>query len=230
MFAQPAYAATEHASNIVKDFGNVYITSEMLTMWIVTALIVIVSFLGTRNMQMLPKGLQNILETLVELVMDQIAGIMGKTRAKKYTPFLMTFFLLILVSNYTGLFPFAGMVTGFKPPTSNLNVTVGLALVVVAGFIFYGIRDGGKKFAKFFFGPMLPLNLLDIVTRPLSLSVRLYGNIFGEEMVIAFLFSLLPFFLPLPMYFMAVLFGAIQAYVFTLLASVYIEEATGGGH
>lgn len=232
MFAKPAYAAMDHASNIVA--GNpgdgFYISSEMLTMWVVSLLIVVVAFIGTRNMKRIPSGLQNVLETVLELLEDQIAGIMGKTRARKYGPFLMTFFIFIFVSNYSGLLPFAGMVTGFKPPTSNLSVTAGLAIIVIVSYFVIGLKDNTKNFLKFFFSPMLPINLLEAITRPLSLAVRLYGNIYGEEMVIAFLFSLLPFFLPLPMYALGLLFGAIQAYVFTLLASVYIEEATGGGH
>lgn len=232
VFAKPAYAATEHVSNIVYAGQNGFVvTSEMLTMLIVSILIVVVCYIGTRNMQRVPKGLQNVIETVIELLLDQIAGIMGsEAKARKYGPFLMTFFILILISNYVGLLPLAGMVPGFKPPTSNLSVTAGLAIIVVLSFFFYGIRDGGKSFAKFFFGPMLPLNLLDVFTRPLSLAVRLYGNIYGEEIVIAFLFALLPFFLPLPMYILSVLFCTIQAYVFMLLASVYIEEATSGGH
>lgn len=232
MFAKPAYAAAEHASNIVAGTpgDGFYITSEMLTMWVLSILIVVVAIIGTRNMKRVPTGLQNVLETFLELLEDQIAGIMGKTRARKYGPFLMTFFIFIFVSNYSGLLPLSGMVTGFKAPTSNLSTTAGLAIIVIVSYFVIGLRDNTRNFLKFFFSPMLPINLLEAVTRPLSLAVRLYGNIFGEEMVIFFFFSLLPFFLPLPMYILGLLFGLIQAYVFTLLASVYIDEATREGH
>ena len=226
--------AVEEVSNIVYQNGSLTIfgkpftiTSEIMTMWVIIAVMVIVCYLGTRNMQNVPHGLQNILETIVDLLMGQIELVLGKERAKKYGAFLMTLFLLIICSNYTGLLPLSGHITGYKAPTSNLSVTAGLALIVIVTYFVTGIKTNPKKFGKFFIlSPMLPMNLLDAVTRPLSLAVRLYGNIFGEEMVIGFLFGMCPFFLRLPMDCLSVLFGAIQAYVFMLLAAIYIEEGT----
>lgn len=226
--------AVEEVSNIVYQNGSLTIfgkpftiTSEIMTMWVIMAVMVIVCYLGTRNMQKVPHGLQNILETIVDLLMGQIELVLGKERAKKYGAFLMTLFLLIICSNYTGLLPLSGHITGYKAPTSNLSVTAGLALIVIVTYFVTGIKTNPKKFGKFFIlSPMLPMNLLDAVTRPLSLAVRLYGNIFGEEMVIGFLFGMCPFFLRLPMDCLSVLFGAIQAYVFMLLAAIYIEEGT----
>lgn len=231
MFVQPAYAEEMGLPQVVVSAGKAYISSDMITMWVIIALFGVVSFIGTRNMQRRPKGLQNVLETMVELIYGIVVDVMGEKRAKRYGPFLMTLFIMILCSNYVGLLPFSGMhIPGYQAPTVNLSVTAGLALIVIVSYFVIGIRDGGKKFLKFYFGPMLPMNLLETITRPLSLAIRLYGNIFGEEMVIAVLFSLVPLFLPLPMYLLSVLFGAIQAYVFTLLACIYLEEASGGGH
>ena len=143
---------------------------------------------------------------------------------------LFYFFILILFSNYVGLLPLAGHLPGYKPPTSNLSVTAALALIVLISYFVLGIRYGGKKFLKFYFGPMILVNLLETITRPLSLALRLYGNIFGEEMIILILFSMVPLFLPLPMYLLSIMFGGIQAFVFTLLTAVYLEEALSGGH
>lgn len=229
-----AMLATEEVSNIVFQsdsislFGKpLTLTSEILTMWVIIALIVIVSYLGTRNMQKVPHGLQNVLETIIDLLMGQLDQVLGRERARQYGPFLMTLFLLIICSNYTGLLPMSGHITGYKAPTSNLSVTAGLAIVVIVTYFITGFKTNPKKFTKFFLlSPMLPINLLDAVTRPLSLAVRLYGNIFGEEMIISFLFGMMPFSLRLPMDALSVLFGAIQAYVFMLLASIYIEEGT----
>ncbi|MEE0435758.1 MAG: F0F1 ATP synthase subunit A [Peptococcaceae bacterium] len=230
MFAQ-AMLASEEVSNIIFQKGNFVLTNEITTMWGVMIVLVLLSYFATRKMEMKPKtwSLQNIFGVIIDFLMDTIEGIMGKENGRKYAPFLLTIFFLIICSNYVGLLPLAGHVEyGYKPPTSNLSVTAALAIITILAFFYYGIKSSPKKFAKFFFSPMLPLNLLDMVTRPLSLAVRLYGNIYGEEMVISFLFGMLPLFLPLPMYALSILFGAIQAYVFMMLATVYIEEGVSG--
>lgn len=230
MFAQ-AMLASEEVSNIIFQKGNFVLTNEITTMWGVMIMLVLLSYFATRKMEMKPKtwSLQNIFGVIIDFLMDTIEGIMGKENGRKYAPFLLTIFFLIICSNYVGLLPLAGHVEyGYKPPTSNLSVTAALAIITILAFFYYGIKSSPKKFAKFFFSPMLPLNLLDMVTRPLSLAVRLYGNIYGEEMVISFLFGMLPLFLPLPMYALSILFGAIQAYVFMMLATVYIEEGVSG--
>lgn len=230
MVEQALLLANTEVSNIVFQKGNFIINSEIVTMWVVMAVLILVCYFGTRNMQKVPRGLQNVLETIVDLLMGNLEEVLGKKRARQYGPFLMTLFLLILCSNYVGLLPLAGHITGYKPPTSSLSVTAGLAIIVIVAFFVTGIMNDKKKFMHFFFSPMLPINLLDAITRPLSLAVRLYGNIFGEEMIIGFLFGMVPLFLPLPMYALSVLFGAIQAYVFMLLAAIYIEEGTTAEH
>lgn len=230
MFAQ-AMLASEEVSNIIFQKGDFVLTNEITTMWGVMIVLILLSYFATRKMEMKPKtwSLQNIFGVIIDFLMDTIEGIMGKENGRKYAPFLLTIFFLIICSNYVGLLPLAGHVEyGYKPPTSNLSVTAALAIITILAFFYYGIKSSPKKFAKFFFSPMLPLNLLDMVTRPLSLAVRLYGNIYGEEMVISFLFGMLPLFLPLPMYALSILFGAIQAYVFMMLATVYIEEGVSG--
>lgn len=229
-FAQPVFATTEEVSNVVYQNGNFVLTSEITTMWVVMIVIAALAIIGTRNMKMVPSGLQNILEYAVEGFLNFFETLMGRERARTYCPFLMSLFLLILFSNYVGLLPLAGHITGYKAPTSDLSVTAALALIVIVTYFYLGITRGGKKFLKFYFSPLFLVNVLETITRPLSLALRLYGNIYGEEMVIAILFSMIPLFLPLPMYLLSILFGAIQAFVFTLLAAVYIEEATSGGH
>lgn len=230
MFPQ-ALLASEEVSNIVYQNGNLILTNEITTMWGVMIVLIILSYLTTKDMQMKPKtwSLQNIFGYIIDFLMDTIEGIMGKENGRKYAPFLLTIFFLIICSNYVGLLPLAGHVEyGYKAPTSSLSVTAALALITIVAFFVFGIKNSPKKFFKFFFSPMLPLNLLDMITRPLSLAVRLYGNIYGEEMVIGFLFGMIPLFLPLPMYALSILFGAIQAYVFMMLATIYIEEGVSG--
>ena len=207
--------------------------SELITMWIWMAVLVILSIVGTRNMQRIPKGLQNILEYGVSALENFFADLMGVKRARKYLPFLMTFFLFILISNYSGLLPMAGHLPGLKPPTSNVNVTGTLAVIVALSLFYFGIKEKGMGYFKHFVSPvpvLLPINILETFTRPLSLALRLFGNIYGEEMVVAVLLGLMPILLPLPIQVLGVLFGAVQAFVFTLLAAIYIEEATAHEH
>lgn len=207
--------------------------SELITMWILMAVLVILSIVGTKNMQRIPKGLQNLLEYGVSALENFFADLMGVKRARKYLPFLMTFFLFILISNYSGLLPMAGHLPGLKPPTSNVNVTGTLAVIVALSLFYFGIKEKGMGYFKHFVSPvpvLLPINILETFTRPLSLALRLFGNIYGEEMVVAVLLGLMPILLPLPIQVLGVLFGAVQAFVFTLLAAIYIEEATAHEH
>ena len=119
------------------------------------------------------------------------------------------------------------------PPTSNVNVTGTLAVIVALSLFYFGIKEKGMGYFKHFVSPvvvLLPINILETFTRPLSLALRLFGNIYGEEMVVAVLLGLMPILLPLPIQVLGVLFGAVQAFVFTLLAAIYIEEATAHEH
>ena len=234
-YASEANNALVTFNSIDFGLGPFVISTELVTMWAIMLIITVVCYLGTRNMQREPKGLQNALEMGTEMLLGFLSGLMGKKRARMYLPFLMTFFILILVSNYSGLLPMAGHAwvedgTAFyKPPTSNVNVTGALAFVVFLAVIYYGVKAKGASYFKHFLEPMfflLPINILEQFTRPLSLALRLYGNIYGEEMVVAALAALMPFLLPLPIQVLGVLFGAVQAFVFTLLAAMYLEEAT----
>lgn len=126
--------------------------SELITMWILMAVLVILSIVGTRNMQRIPKGLQNILEYGVSALENFFADLMGVKRARKYLPFLMTFFLFILISNYSGLLPMAGHLPGLKPPTSNVTFTryIGRYRCTVS-FLFWYQGKGHGVFQTFYF-------------------------------------------------------------------------------
>lgn len=213
--------------------GPLEVTSEITTMWGIMLLLAIVCFLGTRNMKRVPSGIQNVLEYGIEMYQNFFKDVLGEKRTRQFMPILASFFILILCSNYSGLLPMAGNLPGLKPPTSSVSVTAGLAICVFFLVIFYGIKTNGLGYFKHFVQPvpiLLPINILEQFTRPLSLALRLYGAIYGEEMVVASLAALIPLFLPLSMQFLGILFGAIQAFVFTLLASIYLEEATAKHH
>ena len=193
-------------------------------------------------------GSRNIAELLVQLVVSQSDAIIGK-RGRKYVPFFGTFFFFILVSNLMGLLP------GFAPPTGNLNTTLGLALVSFIGYNVIGVREQGMSYLKHFFGPMtslpaksvlgklalVPVLLISAVFffileafshgfRPVSLSLRLFGNMMGDHQVIEAFINLTKLVVPVAFYAMGTLVSVIQAFVFTLLSMIYVALAISHGH
>lgn len=209
------------------------VTGHVTTMWAIMLFLFLVFVLATRKLEKIPGRFQCLVEYTFEALLNFFSGILGRERARRYFPILATLFLFILISNWSGLLPMAGHVEGFKPPTSTLSVTAGLAIVAFIVTQIAGFREKGIGYLKHFVQPfpfMLPLNLIEELVRPLSLSLRLYGNIFGEEMVVAVLLSLAPYFAPIPMQLLGLLFGFIQAIVFTTLTAIYISQATADAH
>ena len=196
-------------TNVLFSIGPLEVTGAVVTMWVIVAVLALVSWLATRKLRDVPGPLQNAAEMAVEKLQGFYGGIMGPANARRYFPMMATFFIFIVVSNYIGLLPGAGQV--FTVPTATLSVTAGLA-----GYL--------KSFIKPFL-LMLPLNLIEQIVRPFSLALRLYGNLYGEEMVTHELGNLFPLVLPLLMQVLSLLFCLIQAIVFTMLLSIYIEEA-----
>lgn len=232
MFFGIANAAEAGDAPLATLFG-IEISSYVTSMWLAMAMLILVSFFATRNMKWIPSGLQNAMELVVEKLLDFLADVMGEEKAKKYFPYLATVFIFILSMNYFSLLPLSGTLPGLTTPTSTLSVTVGLALCTFGVTHFFGIKEQGLGYFKHFIKPyafLLPLNIIEELVKPLSLSLRLFGNVFGEKMIGMILFSMIPLIVPLPAYFLGLLFGAIQAYVFTLLSAIYIHTATGDGH
>jgi len=223
----------EETSKVLFSIFGWEVSSYTTTMWGIMAVILLISYFATRNLKKVPTGAQNFMEAIMEVLIGFFAGIMGEKKARQYLPLLCTFFLLILFSNYSGLIPMAGHLPGIAAPTSTLSVTAGFAIVVFLCTHFFGIREKGLAYFKHFVQPvafLLPLMIIEEFVRPLSLSLRLYGNIFGEEMVSATLFGMAPFLGPLPMQLLGLLMGLVQAFVFTLLAAVYWGGATADHH
>lgn len=214
--------------------GPIPVDHLIVTQWAIIAVIGLAAFFSTRNMQVIPKGLQNLVEMIVTFTYDFFTQVMEEEHtAKKYAPLLSTFFLFIILSNYSGLIPGAAHIQGFQPPTSNWNVTVALALITAFTVHIAGFSEHGAHYLGHFVSPnpaFLPLNLLEEIAHPLSLTVRLFGNIFGEEMIIAYLLFLAPFLIPTALMGLSVMLGAIQAIVFTLLSASYIAASTSAGH
>ncbi|MBC7218465.1 MAG: F0F1 ATP synthase subunit A [Candidatus Caldatribacterium sp.] len=209
-------------------FFGLPITKTVVSTWVVMGFLVLLSFLLTRKMSLVPTRLQNIVELFVEAIINLIED-MSPGNGRKFLPLVGTLALFIGTSDVAGLVP------GLKSPTSDFNTTLALALVVFFAVPFYGIRTRGlKNYLKSYFSPspiLAPFHVISEITRTVSLALRLFGNIMGEEIIIAILFLLSPLFLPLPMMLFSIFTGIIQAYIFTVLTVVYLSAAVeSSGH
>ncbi len=208
----------------------------LYTMWAIMAGFLALAVVATRRLERVPTTrLQAALEVVVEALIDFFAGIMGsRKKAVRYVPLLGTFFLFILVSNYSGLLPGAGQV--FVPPTAKWSVTAGLAAIVFLTVQVEGVRAKGLAYFRHFVEPwflaplMIPLGIIEELVKPFSLSLRLFANIFGGETVLFVLLLSVPAVLPVGVLFLELIFGFIQAFIFTLLSAVYITNATAEDH
>lgn len=204
-----------------------HLIPDYVVMCLIAAAVLIL-FLGlsSRKFQIIPSKLQSVLELIIQAFESLLVDIIGES-GKKYLPLVATVGLFIFSCNILGLVP------GMMSPTSKLNVTVGCALVVFFYYHWQGIKTQGVfRYLKHFTGPIpllaplfFPIEVISHFSRPLSLSLRLYGNIFAEELLIVVMASIIPFFLPLPFMVIALLTAVIQAGVFVLLACVYIGGA-----
>ena len=216
-------------SPVFFHLGPLEISEHIFSAWVVMAVLVLIAVLGTRNMQMVPRGLQNLLE----IVVDGLAGLIHQTAGAKgraFAPVVMTAFLFILAANWIGTTPFFGNVKGFKSPNSNLNITAAMAIIVFLLCQFFAIRTNGfGGYLKEFVVPN-PLHILTELSRPLSLSLRLFGNIFAGGVLVHTMLGIAPYttfvFLGLELFV-----GAVQALIFTMLTLVFLSIAiTGHGH
>lgn len=204
-----------------------HLVPDYIVMSLIVAAALILFFgLSSRKLNLIPSKLQSILELIIQAFENLLVEVIGE-RGKKYLPMVATIGLFILSCNLLGLVP------GLMSPTSKLNVTVGCALTVFVYYHWQGIKSQGLfKYLKHFTGPipllaplLLPIEIISHFSRPVSLSIRLFGNIFAEELLILVIASIIPFLLPLPFMAMAIFTAIIQAFVFVLLASIYIGGA-----
>lgn len=198
--------------------------------WLVMIFLILVALLVKRNIQTVPRGLQNLFEPVIAGIEGLIEETMGP-KGKAYFPLIATIAFFILTSNLIALIP------GFYPPTANLNTNAAMALTVFAMTHIIGIKEHGIGYFKHFCGPVIwlaplifPIEIVGHLARPLSLTLRLFGNMYGHEIVLMIFFALVPFLLPLPMMLMGVLVAFIQTFVFMLLAMIYIAGSLEEAH
>ena len=205
--------------------GLEVINATIVFTWIVMLFLLTASWLITRKITSDSQisRWQNMLETVVVMINNQIREV-SRQEPAQYLPFVGTIFLFIITANIMGVIP------GFITPTGSLSTTVALALCVLIAVPVFGIAQRGPRaYLKSYLQPtvlMLPFNIIGEISRTLALSVRLYGNMMSGTVIIAILLSLVPLFFPVVMQLLGLITGVIQAYIFAILALVYITSAS----
>jgi len=214
-----------------KSFTQFLLLPHVTYTWVVMILLFVLGALASKRLEMIPKGGQNFFETVIVGIENFMIDITGEEGRFAF-PLIATLGFFILISNYMGMIP------GFFAPTASLNTTLACALIVVVFTHVIGVKFHGVKYIKHFMGPIwwltpliMPIELIGHFARVLSLSIRLFGNIMGEELVLAILFFLAGLYLaPLPMMFLGLFTGFIQAFIFCLLSMMYFAGAIEEAH
>jgi len=219
----------------IVNFGQFPVNMDtVLTAWIAMIAIILLAFVVTRKLDIFPDGFQAVAEQIMGFIEGITTGEMGKD-GLKHVPLIASLFLFVLFANLEGQLPWKLLQLPGEPasPTNDINTTLGLALVVSIYYIGAGLLEKGFGYFKHYLQPMwfmFPFNLLEDFTRPLSLSLRLFGNILAGELIILILISLVPVLAPVPMMLFELFIAFIQAYIFAVLATSYIAAATTKEH
>jgi len=232
----------------VFSIGSFEITNSILVVWIVMAILIIGGYFSTRKMRMIPSGAQNLIETIIESLYNLVTSVTGdEKQSRKFFPLIATIFLLVLLSNWLGLVPGVGsvgfvevgpegqlFVPLFRAGSADMNFTLTLAIISVFATQYFGIITlGFFKYAKKFINFKSPisffvglLELIGEIAHVISFSFRLFGNIFAGEVLLLVISFLVPYAVPLPFYFLEVIVGIIQAFIFAMLTLVFLKMAT----
>ena len=215
--------------NDITFHGQVIIVSSLVIL-----LTLVFSFLGTSDKNMIPNGWQNFMESVVEFVKEIAQNQLGK-EYRPWLPFIGTVFLFVFGCNWAGaVIPWKLIKLSegeFGAPTNDINTTVALALLTSFMYFYAGLSTKGFGYFKRYIEPtplLLPINILEDFTKPLSLSFRLFGNILADELTVSVLTLLVPLIVPLPVMLLGVFASSVQALIFSTLAGAYIAEAVEG--
>jgi F-type H+-transporting ATPase subunit a len=209
---------------------NEHIPEQVMYTLFVIVLLSFLSFIATRRLAVYPGKFQNVMEVIIGGFDSLLNEIMGHN-GRQFFPLIATLGLFILTSNLIGIIP------GFESPTANINTNAAMAIVVFLSTHVVGVKNHGLKYFKQFLGPvwwltplMLPIELISHISRPLSLTFRLFGNIKGEDIVLLVVLFLVPYFVPIPVFILMIFTSLVQTLVFMLLAMMYIAGAMEEGH
>jgi F-type H+-transporting ATPase subunit a len=212
------------APEILFRIGPMPISRAVVTTWSIMAILVLVSWIGLRRPSDKGGSLQTVLEIVVEAIASQVREIMRRD-PWPYMPLLATLFVFLVVANLSAVIP------GAKPPTAQIETPAMLAAIVFVSVHVFGVRAKGlKAYLRHYTQPSLflfPLNVLSEITRTFSLMVRLFGNIMSHEFMLAIVLFLAGLLVPVPFMLLGILIGLVQAYIFTVLAAVFIGAAVG---
>ena len=204
----------------------------MLVLWVVFTILLLFSFLGSRNVEQIPRGWQNFMECVLDFVTDIARNQLGESFYREWLPFIGTLFLFIFGCNWIGaILPWKliELPEGeLAAPTNDINTTVALSLLISLAYFYAGLSKKGFGYFKHYIEPiplLLPIKILEDFTKPLSLSFRLFGNVLADELTITVLTSLVPLVIPLPIMLLGIFAGSVQALIFSTLAAAYIAEA-----
>lgn len=205
-----------HFAGLAFNMDTLYMT------WLTMAIVLLLVWAATRRITLVPRGLQNVVEMIVEALHEQIESAIGP-KGRFLGPFIVTLFLFLLVGNWLGLVP------GLASPTNDLNTTLGLALMVILMVQVIGVWNKGffGYFSHFFkpYAVFLPINIIEELSKPVTLSFRLFGNIAAGEILLVILGLLVPYLIPTGWLAFSVFVGVVQAFIFTVLSLSYLSNA-----
>nr|YP_009193284.1 ATP synthase CF0 A chain [Gnetum ula]BAN16887.1 ATP synthase CF0 A chain [Gnetum ula]BAT70194.1 ATP synthase CF0 A chain [Gnetum ula] len=209
----------------------------LITSCFVLVVLLSLAILTVRDPQTIPTNKQNFAEYILEFIRDLARTQIGEEQYISWVPFIGTLFLFIFVSNWSGALVPWGVIKlphgELAAPTNDINTTVALALLTSIAYFYAGLAKKGLSFFGKYIQPtpiLLPINILEDFTKPLSLSFRLFGNILADELVVAVLVSLVPLIVPIPVMLLGLFTSGIQALIFATLAAAYIGESLEGHH
>jgi F-type H+-transporting ATPase subunit a len=208
---------------ISHDHSFIFLTHMLLT----AAIVLVIAKLATSNLRLVPTGTQNVMEAYLSGVLAMGADVMGKAEARRYLPLVATIGLFVGIANIIGIIP------GFEAPSAFLDFTLALALVVFVYYNFEGIRRNGIiSYFKHFMGPvwwlawlMFPIEIVSHISRIISLSFRLFGNVKGDDMFLMVILMLAPWLLPMIPFALLTFMAFLQAFIFMMLTYVYLGGA-----
>ena len=226
-------AEAEVGKHFYWDVAGFLVHGQVLVViWLVISLLVLFSILGTSNTERIPHSWQNFMEATLDYITGIARDQLGESFYREWVPFIGTLFLFIFGCNWAGaLVPWKliKLPEGeLAAPTNDINTTVALALLTSLAYFYGGLSKKGLGYFKRYVQPiplLLPINILEDFTKPLSLSFRLFGNVLADELTITVLTGLVPLVIPLPIMLLGIFAGSVQALIFSTLAAAYIAEA-----
>jgi len=223
----------EVGAHLYWEFLGLKVHGQTLIMsWFVMSILIIFALIGTRDLKQIPQGIQNFMEYAYEFLQDIAKNHIGDHDYRQWVPYISTVFLFIFASNWSGaLIPLKliSLPEGeLAAPTNDINTTVALALLTSLAYFLGGLSKKGINYFGRYVQPtpiLLPINVLEDFTKPLSLSFRLFGNILADELVVSVFALLVPIFIPLPVMTLGLFASSVQALIFSTLSAAYIGEA-----